>query len=343
MKKTLIPLALGFLTTHLAMAQSQWLDLAPKAGSANGKKVVIVTGDEEYRSEETGPMLGKILSQHHGFQVRVTFAIDPEGGFIYPNFLSNIPGLEALKDADLMVVDTRFRLLPDDQLAHIAAYLNAGKPVIGLRTATHAFNGDAATGDFKWADFGLKILGEKWVAHHGKHKVEGTRGVIVKEHADHPILNGVSDVFAYSDVYRVDNLDEKAATILMRGAVTESLEPDSKILDDPKNDPMQALVWLREYTAPDGKAKGKAFTTTMGAAIDFSCEDLRRLIVNAAFFLTGLDVPEKANATPVDPFDPTFYGFIREENYYQNLNLRPEDFGIGKSTATGLPEKMKRP
>lgn len=339
MKRLLLALS-TLLSLNAAVAEDPWLDLPPK-GDGNGKKIVIVTGDEEYRSEESGPMLGKILSQRHGFEVRVCFAIDPEHGYIDPNNQNNIPGLEALEDADLMIISTRFRQLPDEQYAHLAGFLNAGKPVIGFRTATHGFTGKGQSGDFKWSEFGFRILGERWAGHHGAHKRQGARGVVNTENKDHPILNGATDVFATSDVYGTGNLDLESATVLHWGAVTETLAPDSKIIEGPKNDPMQALAWLRDYTTPDGKGKGRAFCTTAGASDDFRSEGLRRLVVNAAFHLTGLEVPAEADVTPVDKFEPTFYGFINEKNhpgYFENLNLRPSDFVLGKSRQTGLPK-----
>lgn len=327
----LIPI-LAFVLPAAADAQDQFLHFP-----GDGKKVVIVTGDEEYRSEETGPMLGKILSKTHGFDVHVLFAINPETGFIDPNFQQNIPGTDKLDEADLMIIGTRFRQLPDEQLAPIARFLNAGKPVIGFRTATHAFRGDATAGDFKWAEFGLKILGETWVSHHGKHKAEGTRGVIEEANADHPVLSGVRSVFGTSDVYGIANLDQSAATILLRGAVTETLDPKSKALEGEKNDPMMPIAWLREYESPDGKTKGEAFCTTMGASVDFANPSLRRLVVNAAFHLTGQEVPKNANVQDIDQFNPTFYMAIKEPGFYEKRKLKVEDFALGKSAQTGLP------
>lgn len=297
------------------------LHLPPKEGTANGKKIVLVSGDEEYRSEETCPMLAKILSQKHGFDCTVLFAINPNGGFIDPNYQENIAGTEALDRADLMIIGTRFRQLPDEQIAHFAKFLNAGKPVIGFRTATHAFSGAAQTGDFKWAEFGLKILGEKWVNHHGDHKVQGTRSVVETATQAHEILRGVHEIFATTDVYGIANLDQKAAQIILRGAVTESLEPTSKVLDGPKNNPMMPLAWLREYTTPDGTKTGHAFCTTLGASVDFADENLRRLIVNAALNLTGFPVPEKADVGFVDEFKPTFYSGLSND-FYKERNLR---------------------
>lgn len=335
------PLLLILALFSSSVLGADWLHLPAKPGTANGKKIVLVAGDEEYRTEETCPMLAKILSQKHGFDCTVLFSINPDGGYIDPNFQKNIPGTEALASADLLIIGSRFRQLPDDQLANFAAYLNAGKPVIGFRTATHAFTGAAATGNFKWAEFGLKILGEKWVNHHGKHKVEGTRSQVEAVNKSHEVLNGVGEIFATTDVYGIANLDEKVAKVLLRGAVTESLDPTSKAISGEKNSPMMPLAWLYEYTAPDGKTKGKSFCTTLGASVDFADENLRRLVVNAAYHLVGSKVPEKADVGYVDAFEPTFYGNNSGE-HYKKLNRKPADYDLGKSPATGLAPAQKK-
>ena len=84
-------------------------------------------------------MLAKILAVHHGFKCTVLFAINPADGTIDPNNSSNVVGLEKLKDADMMVVFTRFREFPDDKMKYFVDFVNSGKPILGLRTATHAF------------------------------------------------------------------------------------------------------------------------------------------------------------------------------------------------------------
>ncbi|MFN0079283.1 MAG: PVC-type heme-binding CxxCH protein [Prosthecobacter sp.] len=337
MKQLLFSLA---LLGSVASAQ-EYLEIAANPGGAGGgKKIVLVAGDEEYRTEESMPMLAKILAKKHGFNCIVLFSTDEKAGYIDPNNQKNIRGTELLGDADLMIIGTRFRQLPDDHLAHFAKFLNAGKPVIGFRTATHAFSGGAKTGDFKWSEFGLKILGEKWVAHHGAHKKEGTRSVFETANLKHPVLRGVDEIFGTSDVYAVKNLDMSKATVLLRGAVTEALHDRSVPIRGPKNDPMQALAWLFEYTAPDGKATGKSFCTTMGASVDFADEDLRRLIVNATHHLLGLEVPAKADVAFVDPFSPTMYAALKSD-YYKERNLKPGDFATGKSPSLGLPGDKK--
>ncbi|WP_345685493.1 ThuA domain-containing protein [Novipirellula caenicola] len=323
-------LCLAFAATFSLAADRLVFD--PPADTANGRHIVLISGDEEYRTEESCPMLGKILSQRHGFKCTVLFAIDKETGVINPNDNTNIPGLESLADADLMIIGTRWRVLPDEQMAPILDYLNAGKPVIGFRTSTHAFK-SGKYGGYNWANFGINVIGENWHSHHGRHKVQGGRAVVVPENADHPVLNSVSDIYTASDIYGVVHLDQEAATVLLRGAVIAALDPNAPIVEGPVNDPMMPLAWLKSYKSPSGETEGKVFATTAGAAVDLLSEDLRRLFVNAAYFLTDQEVPEKADVSFVDPYDPSFYGF-QPADYYPKRGLKPEDFELGKSAKT---------
>ena len=145
-----------------------WIVIEGRDGPGKGKHIVLVSGDEEYRSEEALPQLAKILSVHHGFRSTVLFAVNPSTGEIDPRKQDNIPGLEALRSADLMVIFTRFRKLPDEQMQLIADYTDSGKPIIGIRTSTHAFDTPAGTkyARFGWQSkewdggFGRQVLGE---------------------------------------------------------------------------------------------------------------------------------------------------------------------------------------
>lgn len=348
MKKRLILTSLVF-SAGIALADhhSHTLHLPGKDGPGKGKKIVLVAGDEEYRTEESMPMLGKILSQKHGFDCTVVFSWDPTGTYIDPNNQQGLRGFAALKDADLMIIGTRFRQPDAEQAQFLTDFLNAGKPCIGIRTSTHAFNGAGKFGDsISYGEWGRKILGEQWVNHHGGHKSQGALGVIEEANAKHAILNSVKEVFAPSDVYSVTHLTD-ADTILLRAAVTESLDPKSKMIDGPKNNPMQPFAWLHPYTAPDGKTKGTSFCTTGGASVDLVNDDLRRILVNAAYFLTGLDVPEKADVEYVDPFYPSFYGFINAADWWKNANKTASSYGLGESSAQpdppGSPEWNHRP
>lgn len=328
----------------------KYIDYKGKEGPGKGKKVVLIAGDEEYRSEEGLPQLGKILSQRHGFDCRVCFPIDPETGRIDPNYGKNIPGLEALDDADLMIILTRFRALPDDQMQHIDNYLKRGGPVLGLRTATHAFNfpkeskwshysngynGNKAA----WKDgFGRLVLGEKWISHHGRHKDQSARGVIVEEHKDSPILRGVGDIWGPSDVYGVRlPLPGDSEPIVLGQVVNRPGPRDNEDVlfgmrdtdtepDQSKNDPMMPLVWTKSYQVPGGK-QGDVVNTTMGASTDLLNEGLRRLVVNAAYVLTGLEKKIPAEGTDVrivGDYQPTAYEF-RRGDYWSQRDMRVEE------------------
>lgn len=337
--KRILALVLGCLGPALVAGQEKWLSFEGREGPGKGKHIVLVSGDEEYRSEESMPMLAKILSGHHGFDTTVLFSWSKDGTYIDPNNIEGVTGWDQLDSADLMIIGTRMRAYTPEALEHLGAYLNAGKPVVGFRTATHAFKGGGKMGSIGAGEWGLKILGERWVNHHGGHKSQGTQGVVAEGKEDHPILNSVSDVFGPSDVYGVRHLTNDD-TILLRGAVTESLAPDSKIVEGPKNDPMMPLAWLHTYTSPDGKTTGRSFCTTMGASVDFLSADLRRLIVNASYHLLDMEVPEKAKVAYIDPFYPSFYGFWSGKNagIWKERGLVPADFGMGKTPVGPEPK-----
>ena len=287
-----------------------------KDGPGKGKHIVLLSGDEEYRSEEALPMLAKILSQRHGFKCTVLFALDKDGT-INPQNTHSLPGAEALDSADAIIMLLRFREWPDDQMKHFADAYLAGKPFIALRTSTHAFNyaKDSKSpyakyhwqsgGDWK-GGFGKQVLGETWVAHHGSHKHEAARGIIQDAAKDDPILRGVSDLFADSDVYTASPPAD--VKVLVKGAVLKGMNPGDEPVEGPKNNPMQPVIWTREYKNEAGKTN-KILCSTMGAATDLKNEGLRRVVVNATYAFTGLEVPASADVTLVDEYKPTMYGF----------------------------------
>jgi type 1 glutamine amidotransferase len=290
-------------------------------GPGKGKHIVLVSGDEEYRSEEALPQLGKILSQHHGFRCTVLFAIDPADGTINP-IVSNIPGLEALDSANLMVIFTRFRDLPDDQMKHIVDYLDAGKPIVGIRTATHAFNIKPGKTYSKYSynskepgyeeGFGKQIFGETWYNHHGKHKFQSTRGIIAKGQESHPILRGIKDgdIWGPSDVYGIHLPLPGDSQPLVLGQVLTGMEPTDPPLAGPKNDPMMPIAWTKTYTGAAGN-KGRVFCSTIGAANDLAIEGTRRLIVNACYWALGMEdkIAAKSHVSLIGDYQPSNFSF----------------------------------
>ena len=107
--------------------EDPWVIYQGGEGPGQGKNIVLVAGDEEYRSEEVLPMLGKVLATHHGFRCTVLFSTDREDGTIDPNEQTHIPGLENIAAADMLVLFLRFRELPDDDMKRIVDHLEAGK------------------------------------------------------------------------------------------------------------------------------------------------------------------------------------------------------------------------
>ena len=141
----LLPAVTSAQNPHLVVYQGE-------KGPGHGKHVVFLAGDHEYRSEESLPALARILAKHYGFKCSVFFTTDPKTGFIEPGS-SNIAGLEALKTADLLVIFLRFQDFPDDEMQHIADYLDRGGPVVGFRTATLM----SLTGNFLTAEDAFRV------------------------------------------------------------------------------------------------------------------------------------------------------------------------------------------
>ena len=259
--------------------------------------------------------MAKILAVHQGFKCTVLFTIDEEDGTIDPSALDNLPGLEALAEADLMVIFTRFRELPDEQMKMIVDYVNSGRPMIGLRTATHAFNykknPESPYAKYSFRDkefeggFGRQVLGETWVNHHGRHKKESTRGLVAKGMEDHPIVRGTEDIWGPSDVYGINSLTGDSKPVIM-GQVLVGMEPSDKPNTESEQMP---VAWIKTYTGTAGKP-ARVFNTTMGHAGDFKSEGFRRLMVNACYWCLGMEdkIPDRAKVDLVGPYDPNPIG-----------------------------------
>ncbi len=300
--------------------EDPWVVYQGGEGPGQGKNIVLVAGDEEYRSEEALPMLGKVLATHHGFRCTVLFSTDREDGTIDPNEQTHIPGLENIAAADMLVLFLRFRELPDDDMRRIVDHLEAGKPILGIRTSTHAFDYRRDKGSpyakyglraAEWpGGFGKQILGETWVAHHGDHGSQATRGVVNGEVADHPILRGVKNAFGPTDVYAVRALPDDA-TVLLWGQVLSGMEPDSPPVAGGKNDPMMPIVWTREIACEGSEASMRTICSTIGASVDLTSEGVRRTLVNACYWGLELEdkIPTKSNVDIVGRYEPTFFGF----------------------------------
>jgi len=305
-------------------------------GPGAGKHIVLVAGDDaEYHSEEALPALAKILAVRHGFTCTVLFSVNAEDGTIDPRAKRNIPGLEALDHADLLILFIRWRDLPDEQMKHFVDYVESGRPVLALRTGTHPFELKSSKTYQKWSwdsrvpgwegGFGRKILGETWVAHHGDHGKQSTRAIFAEGAQDSPILRGIGDgeIWGPSDTYEVRLPMQPTCRPLLLGQVLSWLSPEGTVVAG-KNAPMMPITWINTYTADSGKT-GKALTSTIGAADDIENTALRRMIVNGVYWLTGLEaqIPAKADVAFVGKYDP--HSFLNE---IYTAGVKPEELAL---------------
>jgi len=247
--------------------------------------VVFVTGDDEYRSEITMPFIAQLLGRQRRvkFKSTVLYAVDPQTGERNPKYQKNIDGLEVLKTADLVVFFLRFRALPDEQLRFILDYVNSGKPIVGLRTSTHAFRYPEGHENAKYNDgFGREVFGQKWITHHG-HK-STTDVLAIPEVADHPILRGIyatkSPFRCSSWLYHVEPLVGDCKPLLMGTSI------NSNKVDDQDEYPLkQPVAWTKTYKG------APVFFTTLGHPKDFEDDSVRRLLINGILWALGLEVP----------------------------------------------------
>ncbi|MBI1318833.1 MAG: hypothetical protein GC168_07770 [Candidatus Hydrogenedens sp.] len=317
-------MALGLaLGQHVAEAQPpSHVVFEGEGGIGAGKHIVYLASDHEYRGEETLPALARILAKNYGFKCTVVFGTNPDDGTILPGS-SNISGLDVLDDADLLVIFTRFLNLPDEEMDHFAAYVDRGGPIIGLRTATHAFqippkrkyaryNFMYPGKEFK-KGFGRQVLGETWVTHYGENHRQSSNLEIEPKHADHPILRGVSDMHTVAGGYTADPMED--STILVKGIVLNGMTADSEV--DTTKEPMP-VAWVRDYHSASGKV-ARIFTTTQGASQDIVNDGFRRMLVNAHLWCLGLSSEIKPD-NPIDfvgPYNPSEFAF---EGYRRGIH-----------------------
>jgi lysophospholipase L1-like esterase len=314
------------------------------AGPGKGKHIVFIAGDHEYRGEETLPALARILAKRHGFKCTFLVTTNKQTGFIEPGS-NHITGLEALKTADLMVVFLRFQHFADDQMQHIEDYLNSGKPVIGMRTSTHAFQdldgkfakyneGFKGDSDAWRFGFGEEILGEHWVGHFGNNHRQSSNLVLEPEQRDHPILRGVKNPHAMCGGYVGHPKD---GITLARGQVLDGMTTDSPPSTQERQQKRHSVAWVRNYQ-PNNPAS-RVFATTHGASEDIVNDDFRRMLLNAHFWCLGLENEIKADS-PIDfvgPFHPATYNF----NGYRR-SVKPSDIA-GWESPIYQADKPTRP
>ncbi len=221
--------------------------------AANPPTVVLVSGEDEYHSAKTLPAFAKFLETNDALKTVYLERQKPD----------SIPGLDALDRADLLIVFARRMTLPEDQLKKFQKYFNSGKPVVGLRTASHAFQ--------NWLVFDKQVLGGNYLGHYGK---DATPKIARSSEArEHPILRGVPETFSSAgSLYRNTPLQTNT-TLLLIGTIPDHNEP---------------VAWTHSYRGT------RIFYTSLGHEKDFEDEAFRRLLANAVHWALNKPVPRPA-------------------------------------------------
>ena len=330
-----MPKPLHLLSCSIALALScgvaqaadnePWLIYPGGDGPGKGKRIVLIAADQEYRSEQSMPMMAKILSTHHGFDCTVLFAVNDKGEVdptmpVYPEKGQplkehHIPGLEQLAKADLVIFFARLLTLPMSERELIVKYVDSGKPFLALRTANHGFHASLPYKiNGKQVRWGEDVLGGSFMGHHGRWQADSTRGTIVPEQKDHPILIGVSDIWGNSDVYRTYKEGTSLptnCTALVWGQPLMGRKPDDA--PNPKLEPLP-VAWFKHWQTSEGKT-ARVFQSTMGSGTDLENPGLRRLIINATYWGMSMEstITAARSVEIVGSYKPLKSGFNYKE------------------------------
>lgn len=325
LKYPLLYLLLLILTSCGNTSKKEKQEEPTVVNSGSPLHVVFVTGDEEYRSEESMPMLARLVKRELGAKVTVCYSVDSTG-MIDPNRTDHIKGLDALESADLMVLFTRFRNLPKKERDYITNYTESGKPIVGFRTATHAFFYENDTTLTYWNnEWPAKVFGQQWITHHG-HFEDGNNpltAVSAINGKNHPILNGFEPFEAYSWLYHVEggewHLYGDSEPLLSGRSLRSKHEEEGRLVQYPLHNP---VAWTKSYTGNMGK-KARVFFTTLGHPYDFKIPAMRRLSLHGMYWALGKEaqIPQAGVHVALEvPYEPNNSGF----GQVYKKNRRPE-------------------
>jgi len=229
---------------------------------ATGPRVMLISYDEEYQSAKTLPQLARELHDRYGCDC--TFLMGEKG--------KGITELDKLATADVLVLFVWRYSLPKQQMAMIRRYLDAGKPLVALRTSCHAFDTrtEVPAGWEAWPRFGHDVLGSNYRGHH-RHEI--LTKVTAPDHAaGHAILAGIpwAQWTSAATLYQVSPLDP-STTVLLIGRCEDGVEP---------------IAWTRNYHG------GRVFYTSLGCVEDFQTPQFGTLMVNAVHWAMNKPVPK---------------------------------------------------
>jgi acetyl esterase/lipase len=233
---------------------------AGAADSSKPLKVCLVSGSLEYKSNESLAAFQKFLETNYNAEC--------SRAFIEGTDEEHLPGLENLDDCHVMLLFTRRLKLSGTQLERFKAYCLSGKPIVGVRTASHAIQ--------TWLDLDREVFGGNYHGHYGEGPQTDVK--IVEAAKDHPLLAGVRPFRSSGSLYKNEGL-ATGNEILLTGAIPDHTEP---------------IAWTRTYK------EARIFYTALGHPQDFTEDSFRRLLVNALFWTAGR-APQKRTSTATTP------------------------------------------
>jgi len=232
-------------------------------------RVVFISAESEYGAAESLPDFAHELEMKYGLCCEVLQGSTEKKG---PD-RNYIGGMEVLADADLAVLFVRRRSLPAADMKYFRDYMDSGRPLIGLRTASHAFDtrGTAPEGYAEWRDLDPAVLGGSYHGHHGSGPI--CTVTLAEKARRHPILAGVSLPFTSNgSLYEVRPLGKRTRQLLI--GTIGGAEPEP-------------VAWTNRY------GKSRVFYTSLGHPDDFKNEDFRTLLINAVFWAMSKSVPQQ--------------------------------------------------
>ena len=229
--------------------------------------LLIIMAEREYNTNQTLPAFAQ---KHlgHLFKVGYVHASEKER--------NDLPGIEAISEADIILISVRRRLLPSHKMKLLREFAGKGKPIVAIRTASHAFamrkSGEWKDDLVEWSEFDRKIIGGNYTGHHGngpRVALSSPAGAKV-----HPILKGVNlgKLQGCGSLYKTTPL-AKSATELVRGTIAGKAP--------------EAIAWTNKTSSG-----GRVFYTSLGHVDDFAQPGMNILLRNALCWTAGLPVPE---------------------------------------------------
>jgi type 1 glutamine amidotransferase len=215
-------------------------------------RICLISGSNEYHSDVSLTGFKNFLESQYNVRC---ILVQARGKLNQYGEFSDLPGLDSLDHADVILLFTRRITVPKDQLDQISRYVNSGKPVVAVRTASHGLQG--------WPEFDKVVLGGNYQGHFGLEFKQTASPV--KALQNHPVLDGVAKIISGSSLYKTAPLASDT-NLLMVSSTPQSSQPSA---------------WTRVYKG------GRIFYTSLGSPEDFENPSFRQLLTNALFWTAG--------------------------------------------------------